>query len=87
MRAAGGGGVVGFGGDAFGRQAFLKLAVMLRYKNGKATAASALGMGVLDCVRTEIDFLPQSAAKVRVSGHRGWGSNLRAGSPCCEVNG
>lgn len=35
LRAAGGGGVVGFGGDAFGRQAFLKLAVMLRYKNGK----------------------------------------------------
>lgn len=70
MRAAGGG-VVGYGGDVSGREVFLKLAVMARYKKWKSTAATALGIGVLVGVRIEIDFLLQSTAEVRVSGHRG----------------
>lgn len=54
-----------------GRKAFLKLAAMARCKKWKAAAASALGIGVLVGVSTEIDFLLQSMAEVRVSGHRG----------------
>lgn len=53
-----------------GRKAFLKLAAMARCKKWKAAAASALGIGVLG-VSTEIDFLLQSTAEVRVSSHRG----------------
>lgn len=49
LRAAAAAGAVGYGygGDVLGRKGFLRLALMERSRNGKATAASGLGIGIL----------------------------------------
>lgn len=47
LRAAAAAGAVGYGGDVLGRKGFLRLALIERSRNGKATAASGLGIGIL----------------------------------------
>lgn len=62
LRAAAAG-AVGCGGDVLGRKGFLRLALIERSKNGKATAVSDLGISVLSVSRQRWVFLKSQCSQ------------------------